>query len=933
MTIPLLATKLYIPLVPHQAVQRPGLVDRLEEGLHHSRRLTLVTASPGYGKTSLAAGWAAVQRDPAGPQFCWLTLDESDNDPAQFWTYLLAALQTGQAGLGAGLAQAVWAQPNPAVVKLFLIGLVNEIAGLAGRLVLVLDDFHLIQNEAILTGLTFLVEHLPAQLHLALLSRTVPALPLPRWRARDQVTWLQQTDLSFSPAETAAFLGARIAGLSTADVQTIHQRLEGWPGGLQLTALALGGRASDEAAPGEDPLSTRDRVLARLARVQPLLLDYLADEVLNGLPEPVQAFLLRTSILERFCQPLCAALLAAVPGAVPDAAPGAAAAQPAVLDRLEKQNLFLIPLDPERKWFCYQRLFGQLLQARLAAQVPAAEIQALHRAAAAWHQAQGFGQAAIRHALAGGDLQLALDWVEGLAPDLLHTGRINAFLDLLAGFPAAALAGRPRLSLYHARALVFTGQYAAAWERIAAVEAQARGGGDPSLAAGLATLKALLATFTRPPDEAISYAREALSALPAADLAARAQMHLILGAMHRLEARLPAAAGEILAAQRLAQQARHAHLENTCLENLAAVRIQAGDYPGAEKILSAALSSGQGVGFGRVCLALIQLEWDRLDTAEAYLMEGLRQGEQSGVIDVLVNGYLCLAQLRWAQGDRRAAVEALNLAGELAQASPGSLWGPQVAIERRWLQVRLREAPELARLLGEAEGAGDPHQPLPRYLRLIGGVVAARERLAAQERPAEGDLQAVLAQAQALEAECQAAGLARLVVDCILLQALLFQAAGDLPRAQAEMARAVRAAAPDRLLRVFVNEGEPARRMLAGCASLVTPEDAAWIEAILAHFPVEGETSASSGRAGVQAGGLVERLEPPKRPELVEPLTTRELEVLRLIAAGHTNREIASRLVTTENTVKKHTSHIFGKLGVSNRTLALVKARELGLIA
>jgi LuxR family maltose regulon positive regulatory protein len=917
MTTPLLTTKLYIPPIPNQMVDRMDLVTRLEEGLQAGRRITLMTAPPGYGKTSLITHWISNHRQSAALKYCWLSLDESDNDLAQFWTYFLAALQTCQERLGESLVQSIWAQPNSVVIKSFLIGMVNEIAQLDGRLVLALDDFHLIHNEAILDGLTFLIEHLPVQLHLVLLSRAVPPMPSSRWRAHSQITEMNQNDLRFNRAETEAFLRARIAGITSDEIQHIHQRLEGWPAGLQLTALAIGVHPTETDPlavdhPGNPFVQSRARLLAQLDQAQSYLTEYLTDEVLSHLPEPAQAFLLRTSILEQLCPSLCDEMMETTPYPKQN--------HQNLLAQLEKQNLFLVPLDPERRWYRYQRPFGELLQTRLAAQATGQELQELHHTAAVWYHERGFSAEAIQHVLQGNDMPTALVWTEQLAPDFLHNGRINALLALMREFPPTELDSRPLLSLYHARALMHTGQYATAWERIHALEPQILAAGDRSLLAELANLKALLATFTRPPDEALRFASEALAVLPAEDLVARAQMHLLLGALHRLEASLSAAAAEILEAKRLAKQANQSYLEGTILENLAALRIQAGDYPGAEKILSKTVLSGQGSGFGQVCLAAIALEWNRLAEADGYLADGLRMGEKSGVVDVLVNGYLCLSLLRWAQGERKAAVEAFDLASELSLSSAGSIWGPQVATGRRWLQLKLSDAPDLAPFLSHREMNSVPDLPQPKYLRLGDQLVTVQVLIA------NHSWQEALALVQSTETECQSAGLNRMLVGALLLKAIIYQSIGDLERALSEMTGAIHAAAPDRYVRVFVDGGEAVQRLLVQCASQGTPEEAAGIHQLLAHFPAITEkfTAPDHGRTDVHGQ--------PSVSGLVEPLTAREQEVLELIAAGCTNREIADRLVTTENTIKKHTSHIFGKLMVSNRTQALIQARTLGLI-
>jgi LuxR family maltose regulon positive regulatory protein len=922
MTTPLLATKLFIPPASDVCVRRLDLIAKLDEGLRRGRFLTLISAPPGFGKTTLTTHWIAANARRAGYKFCWLSLEESDNDPAQFWTYLLAALQTAHAGLGEALAQSIWNQPGPAAIMSFLIGLVNEISGAQDHLILVLDDLHLIQNEAIFEGLDFLIEHHPPQFHLVLLSRTLPPLPLARLRSRNQVTELQQGELRFTPEEAFIFLSAKIPGISQDEVQLFHQRLEGWPAGLQLTASAIGSNPFEEdASPPEESLDSlvkmRSRVIAQLSRAQPYLLDYLTDEVLNRQPDSIQAFLLQASMLERICAPLCDAIF----GKKPDLEGN----HQKLLLQIEKQNLFLVPLDPERKWFRFQRLFGELLQARLISQSTPVELQDLHQKAAAWYQAQGFLVEAIQHALKGGLIENALDLAVRIAPDYLHNGRINALLSLLNGFPAEALISRPILRLYQARALMFHGHYNSAWELLNLVESRMGPAIDQALLAELASLKALLATFTRSPDETIHFAKAALAALPGSDLVSAVRLHLILGAMHRLEARLPEAAHEILAAQSLAVQMNQPFLENTALENLAAVRIEAGDLPGAARLLTKATQAGMGTGFGQVCLASIEYEWNHLDTAEAYLAEGLRAGEKSGVIDVMVNGYLCLSLLRWTQGNPTAAVEAFNQANELSITSPGSLWGPLIATQRRRLMINLNQTPDLSLRLAEPNAFASPDQPRPSFLQLSDQVVSVREFLAA------GNGQAAIILANTIETKCVDAGLIGLLVEVTLLKALAYQAVGELASALSALNKAVQMAAPNRFLRVFLNEGAPAQRLLQELAAQTDPGDAGAIHGLLSHFPPAVPAPVGAGEQKPSKTIFVS-LDKNLLPAEIEPLTAREQAVLELIAAGHTNREIADLLVMTENTVKKHTSHIFGKLIVSNRTQALNTARKLGLI-
>jgi LuxR family maltose regulon positive regulatory protein len=335
MDTPLLKTKLYIPPVRPVLVPRPRLIERLNAGLQ--RKLTLISAPAGFGKTALAAQWIS---DLQSPVVAWLSLDEDDNDPARFFTYLIAALETVQADVGVD-ALALLQSPQPPPLQAVLTMLINSLTTIPADFVLVLDDYHVVEQQPIHDALTFLLDHLPPQMHLVIASRADPPLPLARLRTRSQLTELRAADLRFTPDEAAAFLNQAMGlSLSPEDVAALEARTEGWIAGLQLAALSMQGR---DDIPG---------FIAAFTGSQHYILDYLVEEVLQRQPESIQAFLLQTSILERMTGPLCDALTDTGDGQT-------------MLDRLEHANLFIAPLDDERHWYRYHRLFADFLRARL----------------------------------------------------------------------------------------------------------------------------------------------------------------------------------------------------------------------------------------------------------------------------------------------------------------------------------------------------------------------------------------------------------------------------------------------------------------------------------------------------------------------------------------------------------------------------------------
>ncbi len=470
MPAPILATKLYIPPPRPTVVLRPRLIERLNEGLHC--KLTLISAAAGFGKTTLVSEWIEACRlkiaDPKlntngsrrstdqrseidTPQFCWLSLDEGDNDPSSFLTYLVAALQTIAPNIGAGLLGALQS-PQPPSAESILTTLLNEITSLPDNIIFVLDDYHILDSKAVDKALTFLLEHLPPQMHLVIASREDPALPLARLRARGQLTELRAADLRFTPAEAAEFLNQGMGlNLTAEDVAALDRRTEGWIAGLQLAAISMQGQ-KDAAG-----------FIKAFTGSHHFVLDYLMEEVLQQQSETIQTFLLRTSILERLCGPQCEAVLPAPSGS-----------GQATLEYLEHANLFIVPLDNERRWYRYHHLFADLLRQRLGQSLTPPEIAGLHSRASQWYEDNALDIEAFQHAAAANELERAERLIDEKGLQTRFHGAA-AILDWLRSLPAERLDARPSLWMKYASVLLVGGQMAGVEEKLQAAEKALQG--------------------------------------------------------------------------------------------------------------------------------------------------------------------------------------------------------------------------------------------------------------------------------------------------------------------------------------------------------------------------------------------------------------------------------------------------------------------------
>ncbi|NTU80663.1 MAG: AAA family ATPase [Chloroflexales bacterium] len=937
MPTPILTTKLYAPLPRADTVARPQLLHRLGQGLSQGRRLTLVSAPAGFGKTTLVSQWltermkdegggmkpgSAANASPSSfiphpSSFAWLSLDEEDNDPARFQSYLVAALQTVDAGLGQAL-QALAATPPPLATAVTL--LVNDLAAITTPLVLVLDDYHAIAAEVIHRAVQHLIDHRPPTLHLALVTRADPPLPLARWRVRGEITEVRASDLRFSLPEAERFLtGTMGLAIGPEAVSVLEQRTEGWVAGLQLAALSLQGSDAAHIASFVTTFGGSHRYV----------IDYLLDEVMQRQPEHLRAFLYQTAILDRLCAPLCDAVL----GLEPE--PMHAGSEPGyaqlILERLERMNLFLVPLDGHRAWYRYHHLFADFL--RVALRQEPAHTAALHRRAARWFERQGMLSEAIRHAIAAGDGEHAAAIVEREGTSAWARADLNLFA-LIGKLPRDLVARRPWLCIFHAWSLQLTGQIQAVEPYFQDAEAHLDTLSSPrdirALRSYIATTRALILELRGTASTLPAEVAEGIAEIPEQLIAMRYGACWAAGFVAYLS-------GDFAAATRLFMEpVRHGEASGItgvipiCLAKLGAMGLVTGALQATAQLMRTYLPLvGRGEthglwlgGFINLVLGQVALERNELRDAAGQVETGLHDLERWGVPYAIALGEAIRAQLCGAQGDAAAAEAALGRAEQIACAVH---LHPDIASMIRSLRVR--------RLLaaGEVDGAARllvPFQPATPgqdgFRRELDQITLARVWLA-QGRLPEAD--ALLA---ALTDTARAAGRLLRLAQCLVLQALTLEARGDAAGALTALAQAVELAAPEGFVRVFLDEGPRLGALLARLnaqglgGSGQTQAFLNTLRTALGPTPADAQAQAQAAPSpprpmpdGQAADGL---------------LSEQELSVLRLLAEGLSNQAIAERLIIGLGTAKWHVHNLFGKLEVTSRTQAVARARELGLI-
>ncbi len=920
MATPLLTTKLYIPPVRPELVPRPRLVERLNAGLH--RRLTLISAPAGFGKTTLLSEWVAGCDRPVA----WLSLDEDDNDPMRFWSYLFAALQKAQSGIGETALAMLRSTPPPAI-ETILTTLINEIVAVSqgdheGRsYVLVLDDYQVIKEQSIHETLAFLLDHLPPQMHLGLATRIDPPLNIARLRVRGQMTELRADDLRFTPDEAVFFLNQVMGlGLSQKDVAALDARTEGWIAGLQVAAMAMQGR---------DDLSG---FIAAFTGSHRYVLSYLVEEVLQRQPEHVWTFLLQTAILDRLSGSLC------------DAVADRSDSQE-TLELLEDANLFTVPLDDERRWYRYHRLFGDVLRARLEREFEAREIQTLHRRASDWYEQHGFVLQGVNHALDAQDHERAAQLIERHAEEIFQRSELNTLLEWIRALPGELVEERSLLSMVYGWALLATGRADEAEQCMRNIE-RAVGVTADVLASDSAerqsltpeALGALVEVTVLRISQAVSRFDIPLvleltqRVLPYVDDDTRPYLYnrpadlrpviiFDMALAYEFSAQVSAASQAFADAAELSRKRRNQFILLMAMSHLAQLRVLQGQLREAEKTYQQALQWGTEiagpsspiVGFAHIGLGNLSYERNELDAALTRLQAGVALLEPWRNREGLLAGYIGLARAKRAQGDWLSAFETVDALAELCSTPGAQMMLPAVETFRASLLIEQGNLDAARQWAGTSGLSADGTLV---YLREGETLIFARALIAQGK---QNDATRLLTR---LLAAAQNGGRGGRVIEVLALQAVALKAQGKRAEALAALKRALALAEPEGYARVFIDQGEVMAALLSRVDIL--PAYVGRLLAALASRTQEAGRRTKEPSLSLSLGS--------GHPSLVEPLSERELELLRLIAAGMTNQAIAESLVVSVNTVKTHARSIYGKLGVRNRTQAAARARELGLI-
>ncbi len=889
----LLMTKLHIPPARLNMVSRTRLTERLNVGM--KSRLTLIVAPAGWGKTTLLSAWHAE----AG-RIAWVSLDVGDNDPVRFWTYVITALNRLHPGVG-DMALTFLRSPQTPPIESVLTLLLNALATLPGETILVLDDYHLIQTQSIHDALTFLLDHLPASLHLVITSRLDPPLPLARLRARDALTELRVADLRFTLPEATTFL-TEVMGLplSAEESARLQTRTEGWIAGLHLAALSLQGR--------EDLAS----FITAFTGSNRYVVDYLVEEVLQRQPEGVQQFLLHTCLLDRLSGPLC------------DAVRGSDGSQ-RLLEYLERANLFIIAFDDERQWYRYHHLFAEVLRSRLQQMQPTL-IPQLHHRASLWYEQHEMFAEAVSHALAVPDVERVAHLIEQRGMLLAQRGRAHMVLSWLNALPDIVVQTHPQLCIIHALVLMLAHQLEASEVRLQdaerCVQADIPAEQARTIQGWVAAIRGTFAIFSGDLAQNVAYSRQALDMLPETEVIGRAgaivgaaRAFLVSGDVtHATEQQVleviasARASGNLVSILRARTLLARLHMLQGKLRQAAATYEEGVQgVPGQGELR--VLVSGPPYSFG---LGDLLREWNDLDAAEAHLAQGMELVKGLKVVEaeIATRGYIALARLLQARGENIRALETLDAFALMAQQwhfvprlmAHGAAMRARIELARGNIAAAIRWADESDLSVWDELS----------YLRELGYLTLARVRIAqGRVHPAGSFLSDTLLLLDRLLEDAEVKMRVSSVLEIIVLRVLALKAQGDQAGAMSALERALILAEPEGYMRLFLDEGAPMENLLRQAhARGFAPY---YITRLLHAFDEQARAN--------------RHLSAPESSPLVEPLTEREREVLQLLLEGASNRAIASHLVLSVNTVKKHVYNICGKLGVQSRMQAIAKAR------
>lgn len=903
MSIPILATKLYVPPPRSRAVFRPRLIKQLNQGLHS--KLILISAPAGFGKTTLVSEWVGeLERATA-----WLSLDERDNDLIRFLTYFIHALQTIAPTIGEGLL-AVLQSHQVASTESLLTVLLNEISTISDNFVLILEDYHVIDATPIDNALSFLVENQPPQMLLVITTRDDPHLSLNRLRARGQLTEVRSHDLRFTLSETAEFLNQTMnLDVSAEDIAILETRTEGWIAVLQLAAISLQGHQNTT------------RFIQSFTGSHHFVLDYLLEEVLQQQSEDIQKFLLYTSVLSRMCGELCDAIM-----------PDSKTDGQTMLENIERANLLIVPLDNTRHWYRYHHLFADVLQSRLQKEYPD-QVSGMHQRASKWYEQHGFTSDAIQHAFDAGDFGRAANLLELAFPKMDENLQSHSWLDQAKLLPDALIEAMPVLNTCYAWALLNRGDLEKARAKLEAIERLLESPSDKLiivdqeqfrlLPVSIATAYAYHAQALGNVPDTIRYAHKVLNLLPETDMLRRGQAKALLGLSYW-------ASGDLEAAHRILSDFMDSMRLNNISEFISVVFVVAdihialGHLREALSVYKHALQLAANqsepiAGAEHLYRGIgeLQLEWDDLETAAQYLKTGEKVGKQASLPDWEYRLRVAQARIADAQGDLEVALDLLEAAERFYVRTPLPEPHPIAAMKARlWIkQNRLDTAQTWVRTRGLSVNDEINYLSEFEYVTLARVLIAQYKRNLTQE-----SLHEALKLLERLLTLAQAGKRTGTVIEIHILQALAYKELNNIPEALMYLRHALVLAEPESYVRLFINEGTPMARLLH--QALTYSITVHYTQTLLAAFAHDKQVKQSK------------QVIKPAKPQSAYPemLSERELEVLKYMAEGLSNSEIAKQLFISTHTVKVHSRNIFSKLAVHNRTQAVAKARILGIL-
>lgn len=892
MNLLIIKTKLLIPFVHPNLVPRLRLSDQIESGVQGGHKLTLVAAPAGFGKTTAVSTWVH-QNDR---KVAWLSLDEGDNEATVFWAHLVASIRTVFPDSVETIFSALTASPPPPVNSL-LPPLVNELMGLDEPLSLVLDDYHVIENQEIHNSISFLLEHQPQQVHLVIATRADPPLAIARLRAQRCLTELRAEDLRFTDEEAGALLNEIMGlGLTTEDIKLLEARTEGWGVGLLLAAQSIQGRSDKHA------------FVSAFSGSQHYILEYLIEEVLNRQSEEARKFLLQTSILDRLCGSLC------------DVVIGENNSEENI-QRLSKDNLFIIPLDQDHVWYRYHHLFADLLVDILHKEFVKEEILELHQRASRWYQQVGEYEKAVKYALNGQDYKRAADLIEQIVDQVIAHGQVKTLLGWIGAIPEEVINSRPHLLMHQGWVVFLSGRVTLSSQILQQAKRALTNipeGDERNLLHGrLSAMLATITALTRDIPRAKAEAQEALANLPGNEFIFRARAMRALGVSYMFQGEMEQALETLTQAKNLALEGENKFLASEILSQIGTVRKHQGKLSLASETYQQILhlyerpEVAPPACLGYVGLADIALERNNLQDVEEYLHKGIDLCLKGNIGYALQPAYLIGGLLKCAQGDHAGALETIQKGEGLSRAGGGSL---ESILGLAWFQARLYlgcDELEKARdwVTGKLLPSDRSFDDLPILLDEIHQSLLARVYLKSIE------FDKVLEIYERVCPQAKMGGRLARVVELSLFKAVASWKLGKSENALLAFEECVALAEAEGFVRLFLETSETVVDLL----QMMQGKHEEYVSELLAAF--NGQQVEAGDDAVRRPGG----------EGLIEPLTEREMEVLRLMCEGYSNQDIADEMIVSVNTVKKHTSNIYGKLGVRNRAQAVLRAKEIEL--